>query len=58
MRGALIVIAALLGVSVLGLLFSRVRPVPKVVVAVLVGLGLLALLWLGFLFQLEGMGGD
>ena len=58
MRGALIVIAALLGVSVLGLLFSRAHPVPKVVVTVLAGLGILALLWLSFLFSLEGMGGD
>jgi len=58
MRGALIVIAAMLGVSVVGLLFSRVHPVAKVVVAVLAGVGVRGLLWLGFLFQLEGMGGD
>jgi hypothetical protein len=58
MRGALVVIAVLLGVSVVGLLVSRVHPVAKIVVAVLAGVGVLALLWLAFLFQLKGMGGD
>ena len=58
MRGALMVIVALLGVSVIGLLLSRVHPVAKVAVAVLAGLGVLALLWLAFLFQLDGMSAD
>jgi hypothetical protein len=54
----MIIIAALLGISVLGILFSRVHPIAKAAAALLLGLGVLALLWLVFLLQLEGMGGD
>ena len=58
MKGALIIIAAMLGISAVGFMFTRFGKVPKIILCCLAGLGILALLWLAFLFSLEGMGGD